>query len=140
MWCQWVKSYLLKGRSFWHVKIPNSPSWTWRKLLQLRPLIQSYIQYQIGDGSSTSLWYDNWHPHGPLISKYGTRIMYDSGIPEGAHVSTILDNNNQWKFPITQTWELNEIREALPPLYGSTDICRWTLNHDGVFTISSLWD
>ena len=28
MWCQWVKSYLLKGKSFWTIKMPNSPSWT----------------------------------------------------------------------------------------------------------------
>ncbi|XP_028080203.1 uncharacterized protein LOC114281810 [Camellia sinensis] len=27
MWCQWVKSYLLKGRSFWSVKTPSDPSW-----------------------------------------------------------------------------------------------------------------
>lgn len=26
MWCQWIKSYLLKKRSFWSVKIPSDPS------------------------------------------------------------------------------------------------------------------
>ena len=26
MWCQWVKSYLLKGKSFWKVRVPNDPS------------------------------------------------------------------------------------------------------------------
>ena len=25
-WCQWVKSYLLRGRSFWEVKVPNDSS------------------------------------------------------------------------------------------------------------------
>lgn len=126
------------------VKISSSPSWTWRKLLQLRPLIQPHIQYHIGNGITTSLWYDNWHPLGPLVSKFGTRIIYDSGISEDATVSAILSNNNQWKFPITQTWELNEIRDALPSLNGSTsshvDTCKWTLNQNGLFTTTSLWD
>lgn len=142
--CQWVKSYLLKGRSLWHVNIPSSPSWTWRKLLQLRPLIQSFFQYQIGDGSTTSLWYDNWHPLGPLVAKYGTRIIYDSSLTEGATVSDILNSNSQWNFPVTQTWELNEIREGLPTLLRPNPVqldgCKWTLTQNGVFTISSLWD
>ncbi|XP_028073502.1 uncharacterized protein LOC114275708 [Camellia sinensis] len=29
MWCQWVKSYLLKGKSFWKVSVPSDPSWVW---------------------------------------------------------------------------------------------------------------
>lgn len=144
MWCQWVKSYLLKGKSFWKVKIPSSPSWTWRKLLQLRPLIQPFIKYKIGDGNSTSLWYDNWHPSGPLVGKYGNRIVYDSGLTDDAKVSTILHASNHWNFPITQTWELNEIRTHLPPLTDhnstNTDSCMWTLTQNGVFSISSLWD
>lgn len=146
MWCQWVKSYLLKGKSFWRVKMPSSPSWTWRKLLQLRPIIQPLTQYRIGDGNTTSLWYDNWHPLGPLVEKFGRRIIYDSGLAEDAKVSAILRNNSQWLFPISQTWELNEIRNALPalpilPISNSLkDSCRWSLGSNGMFSISSLWD
>ena len=35
MWCQWVKSYLLRSKSFWDVKIPSDLSWVWRKILYL---------------------------------------------------------------------------------------------------------
>lgn len=143
MWCQWVKSYLLKSKSFWKVKIPSSPSWTWRKLLQLRPLIHPFILYEIGDGSSTFLWHDNWHPLGPLVARFGNRIIYDSGLSDDAKVSTILSRSNHWKFPISQTWELNDIRANLPAITHpplSKDSCRWTLSNNGLFTVSSLWE
>ena len=68
MWCQWVKSYLLKGRSFWHVKIPQDSSWVWRKLLRLRTKfsLQPY-KFKIGNGFDIFKWHDNWHPNSPLL-------------------------------------------------------------------------
>ena len=37
LWGRWIKTYLLKGRSFWQVKVTTqSGSWMWRKLLKLR--------------------------------------------------------------------------------------------------------
>ncbi|XP_028073921.1 uncharacterized protein LOC114276326 [Camellia sinensis] len=56
MWCQWVRSYLLKGRSFWSVKIPSDPSWVWRKILSLRHLIYPLIKFKIGNGENVFLW------------------------------------------------------------------------------------
>ncbi|KAH7846413.1 hypothetical protein Vadar_013777 [Vaccinium darrowii] len=79
MWCQWVKSYLIKDKSFWEINIPSNSSWVWRKFLIIRSIIQPYIKVAIGNGLSTSLWFDNWHPLGPLAVKYGPRMMYDSG-------------------------------------------------------------
>ena len=45
MWCQWVKSYLLRNRSFWDVKILSDPSWVWRKLLSLRNRVKPFIKH-----------------------------------------------------------------------------------------------
>jgi hypothetical protein len=36
LWVAWVHAILLKGRSFWQVRIPQICSWSWRKLLKLR--------------------------------------------------------------------------------------------------------
>ncbi|KAI8529925.1 hypothetical protein RHMOL_Rhmol11G0013000 [Rhododendron molle] len=106
-------------------------------------MVHPYFLSVLGDGLSTSLWYDNWHPLGPLIPKFGPRIALDSGLPKDATVSRILQNSN-WTFPITQTFELNEIRRTLPPLIPSrleeADHIRWTLTPNGQFTVASLWD
>ncbi|XP_028086247.1 uncharacterized protein LOC114287169 [Camellia sinensis] len=52
MWCQWAKSYLLKGISFWCLKVPSDPSWVWRKLLDLRSIIAPLIKYNVGNGKT----------------------------------------------------------------------------------------
>ncbi|KAI8529978.1 hypothetical protein RHMOL_Rhmol11G0017900 [Rhododendron molle] len=47
-------------------------------------------------------------------------------------------------FPVTQTFDLNEVRHTLPPLVqarlNGADQTWWTLNSNGQFTIASLWD
>lgn len=100
-------------------------------------------KHLIGNGHSISLWHDNWHPLGPLALKFGPRASHDSGLPHDSLVSSILQGN-QWVFPTTQTIELNEIRNSLPPLTvsgsASIDNIVWTLSSNGKFTISSLWD
>ncbi|KAB1205646.1 hypothetical protein CJ030_MR7G017818 [Morella rubra] len=36
IWTNWVRAYLLRGRSFWEVKPPRMCSWNWQKLLSLK--------------------------------------------------------------------------------------------------------
>ena len=38
----------------------------WRKLLKQRTAVRSYIQHQIGNGCTTSLWFDSWLPGGSI--------------------------------------------------------------------------
>ena len=112
MGCQWVKSYLLKGKSFWEVKVPSNSSWVWRKILNLRTIVLPHIKVIVGNGQNTSLWYDNWSTLGPLATRYGSRIIYDSRLTKDTTVSSII-RGSTWAFPITQTFELNEVRESL---------------------------
>lgn len=97
-----------------------------------------------GNGQSISLLHDNWHPLGPLVLKFGTKSIYDSGLPQDSLISSVLQGI-QWAISITQTIELNEIRNSLPPITvsGSSnpiDNIVWTLSSNGKFTVSSLWD
>lgn len=86
------------------------------------------------------LWFDNWHPLGPLAERFGYRVLYDSGLPSDSRVSTII-RNFWWAFPITQTFELNEIRSnmsSLPEPNGADDSHKWMLTPNGQFSIASL--
>ncbi|KAK2652934.1 hypothetical protein Ddye_012790 [Dipteronia dyeriana] len=69
LWSSWIKAYHLKGSNLWEAKAPSTCFWNWRKLLYLPPIARPLIQHYIGNGSSTSLWFDNWHPDGHLLSK-----------------------------------------------------------------------
>ncbi|XP_058223116.1 uncharacterized protein LOC131332831 [Rhododendron vialii] len=106
-------------------------------------MVQQYIISVIGNGHSTFLCYDNWHPLGPSMAKFGPRIAYDSGIPKEPSMAHMI-HNSSWAFPITQMLELNEIKSSLPTIIPSRlrgfDNIRWSLTPNGQFTIASLWD
>jgi hypothetical protein len=98
LWIAWVEDNWLKGRSFWRVFIPHPCPWSWRKILKLRKIAKDFIHLSIGDGARTFLWYDNWHPDGHLIEKYGYRAIYDAGSNVNARVSYII-RNGDWFWP-----------------------------------------
>jgi hypothetical protein len=63
IWVAWVETVWLRGKSFWQVPIPQTCSWSWRKI------------FKIGTGSRIFMWYDSWHPAGCLIEKYGLELL-----------------------------------------------------------------
>lgn len=58
IWVAWIQAYMLKGRSFWSVSIPQSCSWCWRKVLKLRFIAKNFIKFEVGDGKMIHLWQD----------------------------------------------------------------------------------
>ncbi|KAL6205027.1 hypothetical protein ACLB2K_022292 [Fragaria x ananassa] len=127
-WTDWVKVYLLKGNSFWNAPLPSICSWNWRKLLKIRELCCSFFVNIIGDGRATSLWFDNWHPLGPLTLRWSSNIIGKSGLSKSAMVSDVICNN-LWRFP-SLSRELLEIRVFLTHIIPNSevsDVVRWTL-------------
>ncbi|XP_031247322.1 uncharacterized protein LOC116105039 [Pistacia vera] len=98
LWVKWIHTYRLKGRSFWSVKIPWDSSWSWRKLLRMREMLRKHFVVKLGDGRSTFLWYDSWHPLGALDEIVPTNFFYDSELDQQARVSDVLVNG-QWTWP-----------------------------------------
>ena len=96
LWSQWIHVYMLKNRSFWSIKPPSQCSWYWRKLLKLRDMVRPVLKHRIGNGCGTFLWYDNWHPLGPLLVKFPPRVAYDAGLPLNAKVDNIIANG-EWQ-------------------------------------------
>lgn len=75
LWIAWLNEYVLKGRSFWEVKVPQFCSYAWRKLSKLRSSVYTFFKIQLGDGQRTLFWWDNWRDNCPLgatfRNKYG---------------------------------------------------------------------
>ena len=120
---------------------PAVCSWYWRKLLKLRHLARNMIQNKIGNGCNTSLWYDNWHPKGPLLEKYGSRVIYDAALPKDAKVAMVIQDED-WSWPITNTLELMEIRRELtqlPKPSRSSDVVIWSPSPNGKFNLAHTW-
>ncbi|KAK3189471.1 hypothetical protein Dsin_029032 [Dipteronia sinensis] len=113
LWSSWIKACHLKDSNLWEAKAQCTCSWNWRKLLHLRPLVRSLIQHFIGNGSSTSLWFDKWHTDGPLLSKWSSRVVYDSGLPIRATVSSIV-HGDSWSWATAMSIDLFKIRSRMP--------------------------
>ncbi|KAJ6904471.1 zinc-binding domain-containing protein [Populus alba x Populus x berolinensis] len=113
----WSGSYMsiTRPKVAWDqtIKAPGNCSWAWGKILKLRSLAWPKMKHIIGDGMTTSIWFDNWHPHSPLADTYGERFIYDSGMEHNMRVNVLI-NNLEWRIPITQAIGQHPIIEAIP--------------------------
>ncbi|KAF6148562.1 hypothetical protein GIB67_042521 [Kingdonia uniflora] len=98
IWVHWITKNYLRGRSLWSINPPADCSWCWRKLLQELGTASTMAFYTIGDGRETRLWYDHWHPKGPLLPFFQSHFTYDSDLNRNAFVSNIIQNG-EWNIP-----------------------------------------
>jgi hypothetical protein len=137
----WIRSNLLRGRNFWTIKVPENCSWAWGKILKLRSLAWPKMQYNIRDGMTTSLWFDNWHPHSLLVNSYGERFIYDSGMGNNTRVNVLI-SNSEWRIPTTQSICWHPIIEAIPsnPKMGQKDEIVWLDSPNHRFSVKGAWE
>ena len=141
LWVKWVHIYMLKNKSFWAAKAPSQCSWYWKKLLKIRDVARPMLRHRIGNGCGTFLWYDNWHPLGPLLDKFGQRVVYDAALNLHAKVSTIIDGET-WHWPSTNTLELMEIRGEMLNVHlpsSASDTIVWIPSPNGRFSTPHTW-
>ncbi|GKC50936.1 putative reverse transcriptase domain-containing protein, partial [Tanacetum coccineum] len=94
MWVQWIHAYKLRGRNFWDIPCRGNMTWGWRKILQLRPLIRDFIWHKLGDGSTTSAWYDRWCLHSPLANVISHRDLFREGFDQVTKVRDLMINGH----------------------------------------------
>uniref|UniRef100_A0A251VET6 Putative reverse transcriptase zinc-binding domain-containing protein n=1 Tax=Helianthus annuus TaxID=4232 RepID=A0A251VET6_HELAN len=99
LWVDWVHSYRLKGKSFWVCKTPASSCWSWRKISQLGPLVRNHFWSEVGNGASTSAWYDIWSELGPLADFLSPRVITDADFRLEDSVADV-HSNGGWSWPI----------------------------------------
>lgn len=137
LWVKWVHTIILKGASLWEVEPKQKDSWIWKRLLWIRDLFEPFIKRVIGTGTSTSFWFDPWHPWGILIKKF-PGLRQKLNIPLSAKVSDVLLGTN-WNLPFGRGWDnqvlnfYNSCRSI--PVSNRNDSWRWTLSHN--FSIHS---
>ncbi|XP_021970148.1 uncharacterized protein LOC110865195 [Helianthus annuus] len=141
LWVAWIYSYRLKHHNFWTCREGSNCSWSWRKLLHIRPLLRSHIWSKLGNGNDTSAWYDLWSQLGPLTNLISARVITNAGFRLNDKVADVfLDTSWAWpegwrsRFPMLD--QLDNIR--LNP--NSTDRLCWKegdVTHD--FSSSIAW-
>lgn len=143
LWVKWVHTYIIKNQSLWHMDTPRDSSWTIRKIFGMRSLGQPLIQYRVGNGKSTFLWFDNWHPLGPFYKRLGEEVVYNLGASLNAKVSSII-HQGQWKWPrsknrITQSI-IHQTPATLHPDCTTEDLVVWLPSSNGFYSARSAWE
>lgn len=128
LWVKWIHAKYLKRNSIWTIKTPNNCSWSWRKLLKLRDRAE-YMKSIVGNGQSTYLWLDNWHPN-------GERIRYDSRLDRITMLNRIL-LNGEWCSFLAVSTDIMEVQSLLSRIemlhYDELDTVVWIANPNGIF-------
>ncbi|GJW88424.1 RNA-directed DNA polymerase, eukaryota, reverse transcriptase zinc-binding domain protein [Tanacetum coccineum] len=131
----------LKKKSFWEVSVENNDSWIWKSLLDLREKARSYVVSKVGNGKSTSVWYDNWSEMGPICQHISTRDIYDARFDQNATIADMVVDGkwlwkNEWasKFP-------NICNIGVPLLNDDADTVLWKCNNGNkkAFSVSQVW-
>ncbi|GKA33637.1 hypothetical protein Tco_0720066 [Tanacetum coccineum] len=95
----WEVLCLPKEEGGLDIPLRGNMSWGWRKILQLRPLIRDYIWYRIGDGASTSLWFDKWCDLSPLSNIITCRDWFRAGLNSSSKIQDVICNG-AWAWPM----------------------------------------
>ncbi|GKD20676.1 RNA-directed DNA polymerase, eukaryota, reverse transcriptase zinc-binding domain protein, partial [Tanacetum coccineum] len=142
LWVKWVNRVKLKGKSFWEVSAEYNDSGTWKALLDMRDKVRPYNVNDLGDGSKTSMWHDNWNVVGPLSKVINSRCLYDARLSNACTVKDMIKDNgwiwpSEWQnqFPI-----LNQV--AVPFLHnGRSDMVKWKSKSGKrmVFSVNEAW-
>nr|XP_043629972.1 uncharacterized protein LOC122601272 [Erigeron canadensis] len=99
LWVDWIYDHKLRGRSFWDIPSRSTDSWSWRKILSLRPIIRNFIWTNLGNGQDTSAWYDTWSNIGPLSNVFRPHDIRRAGFSLQAKVADI-NRNGEWIWPV----------------------------------------
>ena len=71
------------------------------------------VNYKIGNGESTFLWFDPWHPIGSIYQHKGESIIRESGLGRDAKVCSII-NNGDWDWTTT-SGDIMELLRGISP-------------------------
>ncbi|GJX28615.1 putative RNA-directed DNA polymerase [Tanacetum coccineum] len=147
LWVKWVNAYRLIDRSsnvrnFWDIPVLNDSSWGWRKLLQCRDVLREHFVCRIGDGSQTSVWYDNWLSLGPLSQFISNREIYEAGFSLECKVCEVVFNG-EWLWPEGWRGKFPFLFHLPPPILfkDRRDRVLWRSNDGkvGNFSVSAVW-
>ncbi|KAL0759958.1 hypothetical protein Bca101_076108 [Brassica carinata] len=143
VWVSYFKEIVLKGNisNFCIIKTSSSYSWLMNKLIKTRDLCYPLIKRQLGNGISTSFWFDNWPTYG-CLNVYLNGDVSRLGIRKTATLSTIYSDGN-WSLPLARTKELLEVQIHLTTvtLSKEEDSYEWVINGKSrdKFSIGSVY-
>lgn len=111
--------------------------------LSVQGYMPTFDLVQSGNGASTSLWLNNWHPLGPLYKRYGENVCSNIGRSLHARVSAIICDGT-WSWPRQRNRYIQEIKNNTPPDFlpdiSNEDSVVLIPSRNGNYSLKSAWD
>lgn len=122
----------------WEVKISVNASWGWRKLLRIRDRVRPFMFSRLGNGNSTSAWFDTWANINPLNTFMSCHDIYSERFYKSSRVSKMIGQNG-WLWPNFWLTKYNELLNLdVPILRNINDRLFWSMG--GVdYTFWLVW-
>ena len=120
LWVNWIWLHRIQDGSFWSMSTRPSWSWTFRKMLTLRPQVRRFFLHNLGDGSTINAWEDKWLTVGPLSSIISYRRFHSIGFDLHTTVSDVISHcHGVWP----NDWiQMNPIAFAEPMPMGNENV------------------
>ncbi|XP_060969051.1 uncharacterized protein LOC133036541 [Cannabis sativa] len=138
LWSLVINAKYVKGKNFLDLDINSSDSGMWKAVLQARPILQKSICKKIGNGRSTSIWFDPWVPASNRTPTPLKDVSF--GV---SWVNQFLLPNNQWNVGMVREWfnqvDVNEILNIDMSDEGGDDSWVWLGEKNGAFSIRSAY-
>ncbi|KAG7595163.1 Endonuclease/exonuclease/phosphatase superfamily [Arabidopsis thaliana x Arabidopsis arenosa] len=129
LWASWHRHHHLRNKSFWAVAASPSDPWSWKMLLNLRPLAEQFVKCKVGNGLTAFYWYDSWTTLGPLIKCVGDLGTRTLRIPLSARVADA-HTAEGWKHPLSRSAPAQAIHDHISSLPAPSSV---------LFEDSFLW-
>ncbi|KAF8087894.1 hypothetical protein N665_0564s0029 [Sinapis alba] len=146
LWAEWHWSTHLHEQSFWAIEPSPNDSWAWQRILKLRPLALQFCKSILGNGRSTSFWFDVWSPLGQLIHHLGPSGPRRLRLRKDAVVADAIQGS-LWTLPHPRSQQEVDLHSylttiALPLPYDIIDMFEWIAGDSPLCTFrsSSTWE
>lgn len=146
LWVAWHHHHHIKGKSFWSFKASVNDSWNWKSLLNLRPLAETFVKCNLGNGRHASFWLDFWCHFGPLIKCFrhdGPSLLR---LPTHCSVADACDEHG-WILPPSRSLHALPLHAQLssitpPSSDAGEDRYNWTVqgNSYHLFPTAITWE
>ncbi|GKA87510.1 hypothetical protein Tco_0809274, partial [Tanacetum coccineum] len=127
----------------WDVPEKASACWAWKNLLRYRELFRDHIVHRIGDGLSTSVWYDNWSALCPLNKFISIREILASGLSFNCKVAEVIKDRS-WDWPANLVHKYDGLSVIVPPciIEGKADKVFWRNNmgRNIEYSVLEVWN